>query len=93
MKRNRRADWRRIKGKTSYTFDEAARALNIHRNTVRHWVKTGGLPALTGSRPHLIWEATWCGSSGIGSKRRNRSADWASSIASDAESRAPLYLA
>jgi excisionase family DNA binding protein len=54
MKRNRRADWRRIKGKTSYTFDEAARALKIHRNTVRHWVRAGGLPALTGSRPHLI---------------------------------------
>lgn len=54
MIRNRRADWRRIKSKTSYTFDEAARALNIHRNTVRHWVKTGGVQALTGSRPHLI---------------------------------------
>jgi excisionase family DNA binding protein len=54
MNRNRRADWRRIKSKRSYTFDEAARALGIHRNTVRHWVKKAGLPAMTGSRPYLI---------------------------------------
>lgn len=54
MIRNRRPDWRRIKGKLSYTIDEAARALGIHRNTVRHWVKKGGLPAMTEARPHLI---------------------------------------
>lgn len=54
MIRNRRADWRRIKGKYSYTVEEAARALNLHRNTVRNWVRRGGLPAMTGSRPHLI---------------------------------------
>lgn len=54
MSRNRRADWRRIKGKYSYTVEEAARTLNLHRNTVRNWVRRGGLPAMTGSRPHLI---------------------------------------
>jgi excisionase family DNA binding protein len=54
MSRNRRADWRRIKGKYSYTVEEAARALNLHRNTVRHWVRRGGLSAMTASRPHLI---------------------------------------
>lgn len=54
MSRNRRADWRRIKGKYSYTIEEAARALNLHRNTVRNWVRRGGLPALTATRPHLI---------------------------------------
>jgi hypothetical protein len=54
MNYNRRADWRRIKGKYSYTTEEAARALKLHRNTVRNWVRRGGLPALTGSRPHLI---------------------------------------
>ena len=54
MSRNRRADWRRIKGKYSYTVEEAARVLNLHRNTVRTWVRRGGLPAMTGSRPHLI---------------------------------------
>lgn len=54
MSRNRRADWRRIKSKYSYTVEEAARVLNLHRNTVRNWVRRGGLAALTGSRPHLI---------------------------------------
>jgi len=54
MNRNRRADWRRIKSKYSYTIEEAARALNLHRNTVRNWVRRGGLTAMTGSRPHLI---------------------------------------
>src|SRR5664279_3140272 len=54
MSRNRRADWRRIKGKYSYTVEEAARTLDLHRNTVRNWVRRGGLPAMTGSRPHLI---------------------------------------
>jgi len=54
MNRNRRADWRRIKGKLSYTIDEAAHALGTHRNTVRHWVKKVGLPAMTEARPHLI---------------------------------------
>src|SRR5436190_8356649 len=54
MSRNRRADWRRIKGKYNYTMEEAARALSLHRNTVRNWVRRGGLAAMTGSRPHLI---------------------------------------
>ncbi len=54
MIRNRRPDWRRIKGKLSYTIDEAARALGTHRNTVRHWVTKAGLPAMTEARPHLI---------------------------------------
>jgi excisionase family DNA binding protein len=54
MNRNRRADWRRIKSKYSYTVEEAARALNLHRNTVRNWIRRGGLIAMTGSRPHLI---------------------------------------
>lgn len=54
MNRNRRADWRRIKAKYSYTVEEAARALNLHRNTVRNWIRRGGLAAMTGSRPHLI---------------------------------------
>jgi hypothetical protein len=54
MSRNRRADWRRIKSKYSYTTEEAARALNLHRNTVRNWIRRGGLPAMTESRPHLI---------------------------------------
>jgi hypothetical protein len=54
MSRNRRADWRRIKAKHSYTIEEAARALAVHRNTVRNWVRTGGLAVMDASRPHLI---------------------------------------
>jgi len=54
MIRNRRPNWRRVKSKTSYTFDEVARMLGVHRNTVRHWVKDGGLHALTETRPFLI---------------------------------------
>jgi excisionase family DNA binding protein len=54
MIRNRRPDWRRIKGKLSYTIDEVARALGTHRNTVRHWIRKAGLPAMTDARPHLI---------------------------------------
>ena len=54
MSRNRRADWRRIKSKYSYTVEEAARALDLHRNTVRNWVRRGGLPAMTELRPHLL---------------------------------------
>jgi Helix-turn-helix domain len=54
MSRNRRPDWRRIKAKYSYTVEEAARTLNVHRNTVRNWIRTGGLAVMNGSRPHLI---------------------------------------
>jgi excisionase family DNA binding protein len=54
MSRNRRADWRRIKAKYSFTVEEAARVLNVHRDTVRNWVRIGGLLVMTGSRPHLI---------------------------------------
>jgi excisionase family DNA binding protein len=53
MIRNRRADWRRVKSALNYTVDEAARTLQVHRGTVRHWIKKHGLPVLT-ERPHLI---------------------------------------
>jgi excisionase family DNA binding protein len=54
MIRNRRADWRRVKSALNYTVDEAARTLQVHRGTVRHWIKKHGLPVLTERRPHLI---------------------------------------
>ena len=38
----------------TYTFDEAARAVGVHVNTIRAWVRHHGLPALTDERPHLI---------------------------------------
>jgi len=54
IRRNRRPDWRRIKTLRSYTIDEAANVLHVHRNAVRYWIKKCGLPALTDRRPHLI---------------------------------------
>ncbi len=45
---------RGIKKNRSYTYDEAARVLGTHKNTIRGWVRSEGLPALTGERPHLI---------------------------------------
>ena len=51
---HRRADWRRICTHLNYTYEEAARALSVHRMTIRHWVKRGGLPLLAARRPHLI---------------------------------------
>jgi len=50
----RRRSWRGVKLHRSYTYDEAARALGIHKNTVAEWVKRRGLPALTEKKPHLI---------------------------------------
>jgi excisionase family DNA binding protein len=54
MKRNRRPDWRRIKTLRSYTIDEAAARLDVHRNTIRFWIKKCGLPVSNDRRPHLI---------------------------------------
>jgi hypothetical protein len=45
-RRNRRPD-------CSYTIEEAASLLQVHRNTVRYWIKCG-LPVFTDQRPHLI---------------------------------------
>ena len=53
MSRNRRADWRRVKSLLSYTLDDVARLLKVHRGTVRNWIKQG-LPVLRERRPHLI---------------------------------------
>jgi hypothetical protein len=52
-RRNHRPDWRRIKSLRSYTIEETARLLQVHRNAVRYWIK-GGLPVLADQRPHLI---------------------------------------
>ena len=37
----------------SYTIDEVARTLGVHRNTVRHWIKAG-LRVIDDKRPILI---------------------------------------
>ena len=50
----RQGNWRRVKKHRTYTYEEAARALDLHKNTIRTWVRSEGLEALTDRRPHLI---------------------------------------
>jgi excisionase family DNA binding protein len=44
---------RRVKIHRSYTVEEVARLLEVHKNTVRQWIKRG-LPTLEDRRPKLI---------------------------------------
>jgi helix-turn-helix protein len=50
---NRRIDPRRIKTHFPYTFEEAADALGVHKNTVRMWIK-GGLAVANNRRPTVM---------------------------------------
>jgi len=45
---------RRIKTHRTYSYADAAKALNVHKQTVSRWVKSEGLVAITDQRPHLI---------------------------------------
>ncbi len=49
----KRVDYRRIKKHRSYTMEEVARLLRVHKNTVRNWLRDG-LTAMNDSRPILI---------------------------------------
>jgi excisionase family DNA binding protein len=49
----RRFNSRLVKIHRSYTVDEAARLLPVHKNTVRAWIKTG-LRTIDARRPALI---------------------------------------
>ncbi len=49
----KRLDPRRVKIHRSYSIEEAARALDVHKQTVRNWIKDG-LPVMIGKRPQLI---------------------------------------
>ncbi len=51
--RKGRANPRLAKIHRSYTVEEAAKLFDVHRNTVRHWIKQG-LPTNDGKRPTLI---------------------------------------
>lgn len=51
--RKRRPNPRLAKIHRSYTVDEVAQLFDVHRNTVREWVKRG-LPTNDGKRPMLI---------------------------------------
>ncbi len=48
-----RANPRLIKVHRSYAVEEAAQVLDVHKNTVRSWIKHG-LPVLAAMRPALI---------------------------------------
>ena len=49
----RHPNHRLVKIHRSYTTDEVARCLGVHRNTVSRWIK-GGLPTTDQKRPLLI---------------------------------------
>jgi excisionase family DNA binding protein len=49
----RKANPRLVKIHRSYTVEEAARKLGVHKNTVRHWLKDG-LQPIDQRRPLLI---------------------------------------
>ena len=49
----RRPNPRPVKIHRSYTVEEVARRLNVHKNTVRGWIR-GGLPTIDARRPTLI---------------------------------------
>jgi Helix-turn-helix domain len=49
----KRINSRLIKLHRSYSVDEVARTLGVHKNTVRGWIKDG-LPAFTEKRPTVI---------------------------------------
>jgi transposase-like protein len=49
---------RRTKQRQTYTVEEVARLYAVHRNTVRSWIKVGGLTPLDGKRPILVMGAT-----------------------------------
>lgn len=51
--RKRHPNHRLVKIHRSYTADEVARLLNIHKRTVRNWIKEG-LPVIDDKRPMLI---------------------------------------
>lgn len=52
--RRRRASARRVKKHYNYTVEEAAELVGVHPHTMRRWIASGALPALTEKRPHLI---------------------------------------
>ena len=54
MPGNRHPNRRAIKRHYNYTVDEAARALNVSKATIRRWINKGGLTVLMDRKPILI---------------------------------------
>jgi hypothetical protein len=50
----RRADWRRVKRHRTYTVEDAAETLGVHKHTIRNWLKSGKLLPIDAKRPLLI---------------------------------------
>jgi hypothetical protein len=50
---DRSTERQRRKALSTYTIEEVARSLEVHRNTVGHWIKAG-LPVIEAKRPILI---------------------------------------
>lgn len=50
----RTASARRVKKHISYTVEEAAEVTGYHPHTIRRWIDSQALHALTERRPHLI---------------------------------------
>jgi hypothetical protein len=51
--RKRHPNHRFVKIHRTYTVEEVTRSLAVHKNTVRHWIKSG-LPTIDDKRPILI---------------------------------------
>jgi excisionase family DNA binding protein len=45
---------RRVKIHRNYTIEQAARVTGRAKGTIRRWIKSGILPAITDRKPHLI---------------------------------------
>ena len=52
--KKRKPNRRSIKVHRNYTVEEAARATGCAKGTIRRWIKSGALPALTDQKPNLI---------------------------------------
>lgn len=50
----KKPSYRLVKIHRSYTIEEASHLIARSKLTIRRWIKTGDLPALTEMRPHLI---------------------------------------
>jgi hypothetical protein len=53
LRKNRRPNARRLKSLRLYSIAEAAEALEVHRNTIWHWLKSG-LSAMDQKRPVMV---------------------------------------
>lgn len=52
--RRRRPNYRQVKIHRNYMVEEAAKTLGVAKHTIRRWIKSGKLPALTDTIPTLI---------------------------------------